>query len=82
MKQIDTETPGYKKFKRVMAVVAIVLLVAMYVVALVAACCNSEYSHAIFMTAMYSTFVIPVIIYLLQLFYKLGHRADNEKKQN
>ena len=61
-----------------MAIAAIVLLVGMYIVAIVAALGNSEHSRAIFKLALYCTFVVPVIIYLLQMIYKLANRDKKE----
>ena len=61
----------FKKVRQIAAIIGIILLVGMYVVAIVAALGKSEYSQAIFKLALYCTFVVPVIIYLMQLVYKL-----------
>lgn len=70
----------FKKFRRIMAIIGIVLLVGMYVVSLIAALGKSENAHAIFMLSMYCTFVIPVIIYIIQLVYKLATKGKDKDK--
>ena len=69
----------FKKVRRIAAIVAIVLLVGMYVVAFIAAMGKSENAQALFKLALYCTFVVPVIIYLLQLVYKLANKDKDEK---
>lgn len=68
-----------KKFIRVAALIGVVLLVGMYIVSLIAALCKSENAKAIFAISMYCTFVVPVVIYLLQLVYKLANKKKEEK---
>lgn len=80
MKQIDTQSKKFRKFKQISAIVGIVILVGMYVASLVAALCKSEHSQEIFITALFASFVIPVIIYLIQLFYKLGNGDRKDEK--
>ena len=69
----------FKKVRQIAAIVGIVLLVGMYIVAIVAALGKSENAQAVFKLALYCTFVVPVIIYLLQLVYKLANRDKDEK---
>ena len=57
----------FKKIRQIAAIVGIVLLVGMYLVALIAALGKSENAKSIFVLALYCTFVVPVVIYLLQL---------------
>ncbi|MBR5967076.1 MAG: hypothetical protein IK001_00625 [Lachnospiraceae bacterium] len=70
----------FKKVRRIAAITAIVLLVGMYIVAIVASLGKSENAQAIFKLALYCTFVVPVIIYLLQLVYKLANRDKDNKE--
>ena len=69
----------FKKVRQIAAIVGIVLLVGMYIVAIAAALGKSENAQAVFKLALYCTFVVPVIIYLLQLVYKLANRDKDEK---
>ncbi len=64
----------FKKVRQIAAIIGIILLVGMYVVAIIAAVGKSENSKAIFKLAIYCTFVVPIIIYLMQLVYKLINR--------
>ena len=72
----------FKKIRQIAAIIGIVLLVGMYLVAIIAALGKTENAQAIFRLAIYCTFVVPVIIYLLQLVYKLANRNKDEKKQD
>lgn len=73
----EEKNAGQKKFVRIAAIIGIVLLVGMYIVSLIAALCKSENAKAIFAISMYCTFVVPVIIYLLQLVYKLATKKKD-----
>lgn len=64
----------YKKVRRIAAMVGIVLLVGMYIVSFIAALGKSENAHAWFMISLYCTFVVPVIIYVIQLIYKISNK--------
>ena len=72
------EEKKFKKIRQIAAIIGIVLLVGMYVVAIVASLGNSENSKGLFKLAIYCTIVVPVIIYLLQLIYKLANRKKGE----
>ena len=76
--ELNTDGAKVSKFRRIAAVIGIVLLAGMYVVSLIAALGNWKYSHEIFMTALYMSIAVPVIIYIIQAFYKLGKRKNNE----
>lgn len=77
---MDERAIRQKKFIRAAALTGVVLLVGMYIVSIVAALCKSESAKPIFMISMYCTFVVPVIIYVLQLIYKLANKKNEEKK--
>ena len=71
----------FKKFRRIAAWIGIILLVGMYVVSLIAAMCKSENAHSLFMLSMFGTFVVPVVIYLMEILYKLANKKkDKEAK--
>lgn len=61
------------KFRRVGAWVGIILLVSMYLVTLLSAIFAPESSKGLFLASLFCTFVVPVWIYVLQLFYKRTH---------
>lgn len=66
------------KIRRILAIIGICFLVALYIVTIFAALTASENSMGLFMASIAATIVIPVIIWLFTLFYKLSHKKDNE----
>lgn len=62
-----------KKIKQIMAIIGIIILVGMYVLSLVASLSSWENSKEIFAASIFCSFFIPVIIYVIQLFYKKLH---------
>lgn len=60
-----------KKTKRILALVGAILLVSIYVLTLVGAVTHSKYSDALFKASLYSTFVVPVMLYGYILVYRL-----------
>lgn len=71
-----------KKLKRVAAWIGIVLLVGMYVVSLISALCKSESAHSLFITSLYCSIVVPVVIYALQMIYRLAERKQDSVDSN
>lgn len=80
MKTIDTNSKGYKKFRKIAALVGVILLVGLAITALIASFFDSEYAYAIFLTAIYGCFIIPIIIYLISLYFKIIHGKKDEDK--
>ena len=68
-----------QKIKRIAALVGVILLAGIYVLALVAAVGDWENSHAIFMTAVYMSIAVPVIIYVMQVLYRTAKKHAEEK---
>ncbi len=66
----------HSKFARIMAIVAIVLLVGMYVTSLVFALIHNSFANTMLKISLTGTFAIPVIIYLIMMFYRLSHPKD------
>ncbi|MBR4725753.1 MAG: hypothetical protein IK071_08250 [Lachnospiraceae bacterium] len=69
------------KVRRIAAIIGIILLLGMYVVAFVAGVGKWEHSHEVFMVALYMTIAVPVIIYIMQAFYKLGKKKNGESPE-
>lgn len=71
-----------KKFtlKRILAIIAIILIVGMYILSLVATLSNWECKKEIFMATLAGTIFIPIIIYIIQVFAKMG-KKDTENEQ-
>lgn len=66
-----------KKTKRVAAMTGVILLVALYLLTLISAFFAKEYSGGLFLACLFSTFVIPVMIYAYMLIYRLVHKKDD-----
>lgn len=65
------------KVKRIAAIVGIVLIVSMYLVTLVSSFFINKYTKELFYASLFSTFVVPVMIYAYMMIYKLVHKTDN-----
>ena len=70
------------KWKRPLAMAGVIFILAMYVIAIVSAFSKSTSAKRWLMAALFSTVVIPVILYDFQLVYMLlnpeGKDRDNE----
>lgn len=67
----------YTKAQRILAIIGIVVLVALYITALVASFFNSPVAQGILYTALFCTFFIPILIYLMQ-FLSGKHSSSGE----
>ena len=74
----ENKGKGFGTVKRIAALIAVVLILSCYIVALIAVIGKWENSQAILMTAIYLTIAVPVIIYIMQAFYKLGKKKGGE----
>ena len=70
----------FKKIKRAAALTGAILLLGIYATAIVAAAGKWENSHAVFMTAIYLSIAVPVIIYLIMVIHRLFTRNKSEEK--
>jgi uncharacterized BrkB/YihY/UPF0761 family membrane protein len=66
-----------KKVKRIAAIIGIVIIASLYLVTFITSFFSSEYTHGLFLASVYSTFVIPVLIYAFMMIYRLFHKGDN-----
>lgn len=67
----------YTKKQRILAIIGIVLLVGLYIAALIASFFNSPTAQGFLYSALFCTFFIPIVIYLLQFFArKNSDRSD------
>lgn len=65
------------KAKRIAAITGIVLIVAIYLITLISALFATKYTNGLFLASLFSTFAVPVFIYVFMLVYKLVHKKDN-----
>lgn len=68
-----------KKVKRISAIVGIVLIISMYVISLISALFASKAAPGLFLTSIFSTVVIPIMIYAFIATYKYVHKNDKPK---
>ena len=65
--------------KRVLAISGIVLLVALYVITFILALFSKNKAYEGFFNAsVYMTFVIPALLYVYTMIYKLNHKNDSK----
>lgn len=67
-----------KKLKRILALLVVILLVSLYGVTLFAALTASPNQNALFMASLYSTAVIPIMIFGYTLVYRIVKRRAKE----
>lgn len=60
-----------KKVKRILALIGVIFLVSLYILTLIGAIIIPKYSDALFKASIYSTFVVPVMLYAYMLVYRL-----------
>lgn len=67
------------KWKRPLAMAGVVLILAMYVIAIISAFSKSPSANNWLMAALFSTVIIPVILYSFQLVYRLLKPEENDR---
>ncbi|MBQ4530309.1 MAG: hypothetical protein IJA36_06835 [Lachnospiraceae bacterium] len=63
-----------KKAKKVLAIIGIIFLAGLYVSSLIFALIDSELSFKLLQVSLYATVIIPILIYIYTLIYKLLHK--------
>ena len=88
MKEGKTETMDddknirFAKIRRIAAMIGVIILAGIYITALLAAIGNWENSHAVFMTAVYLSIAVPVIIYVIMLIHRYSNKKDEKTDEN
>lgn len=67
------------KAKQVLAIIAIVVLLSMYVLSFIFALIHNSFAQTMLKISIICTSVIPIIIYIIMMFFKLGHRKDSDE---
>jgi quinol-cytochrome oxidoreductase complex cytochrome b subunit len=70
-----------KRIKRILSLIGVILLVSIYLLTLVGALTHSKYSDALFQASVYSTIVVPVMLYGYMLVYRII-KKDTLTKQS
>lgn len=71
-----------KKGKQILAILGIVLLVALYLSTLVCALLDNSSTMAFFKASIYSTIVLPVLIWAYSFIFRLVRGKDATDKSN
>jgi len=71
-----------KKLKQVSAILVCIFLLSLYLFTLILAIIGNPGSKNLFLTSIYATVIIPVLIWIYTFVYKLmkDHRKDNQFK--
>lgn len=64
-------------FKQILAILCIVLLLGMYLSTLVFALIRSPWAQTMLKISLLGTFGIPIVIYVIFMFYKLTRKSSN-----
>ena len=64
------------KGKRIIALAGAIFLAVIYLAALILAFIDHPSAHNLFVGAIVSTVVVPVLLYLYMLLYKLSSKKD------
>lgn len=67
-----------KNFKKVICIIGVIILIALYLLSLISAIFYKEGFHQIFMAAVYSTFIVPVLMYAILLMHKLLKKSEDK----
>ncbi|MDF2472907.1 MAG: hypothetical protein K0R92_882 [Lachnospiraceae bacterium] len=60
-----------KKMKRMLAIIGVVVLLSIYSLTMIGAITASPHSSALFQASIYSTIVVPVMLYVYMFIYRL-----------
>lgn len=67
-----------KKLTKISAIIGVILLISIYIITLVSSLMDSPFAHSLFKASLFSTFAIPVFLYVVMLVYRLlKERNDN-----
>lgn len=68
------------KWKRILAYVCLLILLGMYLIALISAFMKSPESNNWLMASIFSTVIIPVILYASQLVIRVAKRENKDNQ--
>jgi amino acid permease len=64
------------KVRRIAAIIGIVLILSMYLVSFISSFFATKYSYGLFIASVFSTIVIPIMIWWFITIYKWVHKND------
>lgn len=70
------------KVKQILAILGILLLLGLYVTTFVMALTDNTETMLLFKASLFATFVVPVLMWVYSLVYKLAHQNSDSKNAN
>ncbi len=72
-----------KKVKRIAALIGVILMASLILLTVISAFVATEYSYGLFMASIFCTIVIPIMIQMYIMVYRMVHKKDRtEEDQN
>lgn len=71
-----------KKLRQIAALIGIILLVALYGITIFAAILDSPETMHILAASLAATFIIPVVLWVLGIFWRIRPGADEKKEED
>ncbi len=65
------------KIKRIASIIVIIFILSLYLVTLISAFFVTRYTRELFMASIFSTMVVPIMLYAYLLIYRLVHRKND-----
>ena len=69
------------KVKRIAAIIGLIFIASMYLISFLSALFATEYSNGLFMASIFSTIVVPLMIYMFITVYKWVHKKDESEHE-
>lgn len=73
-----TNTEKVSKGKRIFSLVLVVFLLALYVTTFIVACFTNKETGGLFFACLFSTVMIPILLYAYQLIYKVLQKRNEQ----
>lgn len=60
-----------EKVKRILALTGVIIIAVLYIITLVLAIANNEWTAKFFQASLFATFIVPIFMYLMMWLWKL-----------
>ena len=67
-----------EKVKRILAWIGVLVLVGLYLTTFIASIFQSEFSSNLFIASLYCTVIVPIMLYVYMLVYKVLKKKNSE----
>lgn len=69
-----------KKVKRIAAIIGVILMASLILLTVISAFVATEYSYGLFMASIFSTIVVPIMIQMYIMVYRMVHKKDRTEE--